>query len=185
MSPKSPGVVSDDEVIIRLVCAPMHVHSKRLELKSSFFSHAFTKGASAQRLNHATDTELITTVDALTSGAEDRLWLGYVQCRAKDIRQVEVDENIVQLFCVYDAALPPENALDMVPAEHENPAHAEIHASRRIPEADQIQYRAELAKAFNSNRILPRRTLRDGAIWGALREDLKDRKVPEQWAALD
>lgn len=185
MSPKSPGVVSDDEVIIRLVCAPMHVHSKRAELKSSFFSHAFTKGASAQRLNHATDTELITTIDALTSGADDRLWLGYVQCRAKDIRQIEVGEKSVQLFCVYDAALPPQNAPDTDPTEPENPAHAEIHASRRIPEADEIQYRVELAKAFNCNGIRPRRTFRDGVIWGALREDLKDRTVPEQWAALD
>lgn len=181
MSPKSPGVVSDDEVIIRLVCAPMHVHSKRPELKSSFFSHAFTKGASAQRLDHATDTELVTTIDMLTSSADDRLWLGYVQCLAKDIRQIDVSEKSVQLFCVYDAALPPQNAPDTEP---ENPAHAEIHASRRIPEADEIQYRAELAKAFNSNGIRSRRTLRSGVIWAALREDLKDRKLPDQWATL-
>ena len=185
MSPKSPGVVSDDEVIIRLVCAPMHVHSKRLELKSSFFSHAFTKGASAQRLNYATDDELITTVEALTSGADDRLWLGYVQCRAKDIRQIETDEKYAQTFCVYDAAVPPANTPHTDPVEPENPAHAEIHASRRIPEADQIQYRNELANAFNSNVILTRRTLRDGVIWSALRKELKDRTVPRQWAALD
>ncbi len=77
----------------RLVCAPMHVHSKRPELKSSYFSHVFTKGASAQRLDHATDTELVATIDTLITSADDRLWLGYVQCRAKDIRQINVDEK--------------------------------------------------------------------------------------------
>ena len=98
MSANSPGVVNDYEVIIRLVCAPMHVHSKRPELKSSFFSHVFTKGASAQRLDHATDTELVTTIDTLITSADDRLWLGYVQCRAKDIRQINVGEKSGHLF---------------------------------------------------------------------------------------
>ena len=185
MSANSPGVVNDYEVIIRLVCAPMHVHSKRPELKSSFFSHVFTKGASAQRLDHATDTELVTTIDTLITSADDRLWLGYVQCRAKDIRQINVGEKSGQLFCVYDAALPPQNVPDTEPTEPENPAHAEIHASRRIPEADEIQYRVELAKAFNASGIRPRRTLRGGVVWASLREDLKDRKLPDQWAMLD
>ncbi len=184
MSPKSPGVVSDEETIVRLVCAPMHVHSKRPELNSSFFSHIFTKGASAQRLNHATVTELSNTIETLTSGAKGGIWLGYVQCHAKEIRQIKIGDESNQQLCVYDAALPPPNAPQMQLAEPENPSHAEIHASRRIPEADQMEYRAELAKVFNSKKILSRHSLRSGAVWANLREDLKLRVVPEQWAAL-
>lgn len=173
MSPASPGLICDDEVIVRMVCAPMHVHSKRPELKSSFFSHAFSKGASAQRVEHATDTELKDCVEQLIGGADDRVWLGYVQCRASAIRKIKIRESDGQTFCVYDAALPPGN-----------PAHAEVHAARRIPEADEIEYRRELQKAFGAHAVLRRRGLRDGTVWAQLREDLKQRPLPPQWSAL-
>jgi hypothetical protein len=181
MSPVSPGVVQDDETIIRLVVTPMHVDKKLPKLKSSFFDYVFSQGLSAQRLDHVANTELVNTVNSLISNRQDRAWIGYVQCQAKDIRRIKSEQESVQQFCVYDAALPPPNAQSSDPPEPDNPAHAEIHASRRIPEAEQIEWRAELTKIFNAKGILSRRSLRDSAIWNALSDDLKCRAVPQQW----
>ncbi len=172
MSAGSPGLIADDEVILRMVCVPMHVHSKKPELKSSFFSHAFTYGASAQRGEHATNAELAQCVTDLIGGAVERVWLGYVQCTAAAVREV-LGANEARGFCVYDAALPPRN-----------PAHAEVHSAQRIPEAEQIELRVKLMNAFNGKSVRGRRELRDGAVWAALAPDLQSRAVALQWAAL-
>ncbi|SDY52603.1 hypothetical protein SAMN05518669_11318 [Variovorax sp. YR634] len=172
LSEYSPGLVQDEETIIRMVCVPMHVHSKRAELKSSFFSHVATFGASVQRLEFASDGELIGCVEALVGGGEDRMWLGYVEAPASLIRSVQLGDGDTQSFCVADAALP------------ENPAHAEIHCAQRIPEADHVEYRAELLRVFNERGVLHRRSIRGGDVWNGVREELRLRPLPQQWAAL-
>jgi hypothetical protein len=172
LSEYSPGIVEDNETILRMVCVPMHIHSKKPELKSSFFSHIASFGASVQRLEKSTDEELTACVEGLVSGAEDRVWLGYVQASARAIRDVQVGKEGKQSFCVADAAL--EN----------NRAHAEIHCAYRIPEADRIEYRVQLMNVFKGKTVLNRRSVRDGAIWNALGAELKTRALPPQWADL-
>jgi len=172
LSEYSPGLVSGEEIIARMVCVPQHVHPKRAELNSSFFSHAFSRGASVQRLEASADEELLGCVEGLLSSGDDRQWLGYVSARASEIRAIQAGGDETQTFCVADAAL------------HDNQAHAEIHCARRIPDADRIERRVQLMKLFNAGGIQNRRSLRDGKIWTALSGDLRSRPVPKQWEAL-
>lgn len=172
LSGYSPGVVADEEIIARFVCAPLHVHRKRAELNSSFFSYAFSRGVSVQRLDASTDEELVGCVKGLLTGSDDRQWLGYVTAPASAIRALAVGGDETQTFCVADAALA------------ENRAHAEIHCARRIPEADRLERRAELTKLFNTQGIQNRRALREGKVWEALPGDLKERPLPAHWNQL-
>jgi hypothetical protein len=172
LSSHSPSLIEDSEAIARMVCTPMHVHSKKPEVKSSFFSHAFSYGASAQRLEHATNQELATCVADLIGGAEDRTWLGVVVASAVAIRALSLGSAGKQSFCVADAAL------------EENPAHAELHCAYRVPEADAIEYRRQLMTVFNSGAIRHRKSLRAGSVWTLVPGELTERTLPAQWASL-
>lgn len=173
LSEHSPGLVAGEETIARMVCVPQHVHPKRAELNSSFFSHAFNRGASVQRLESSADCELLGCVQGLLTGGDDRQWLGYVVAPAHAIRAIQGGDDPTQAFCVADAALA------------ENHAHAEIHcAHNAIPDADRIERRAQLMKLFNDAGIQHRRSLRNGKIWDALPTEIKGRRLPKQWEAL-
>jgi len=169
----SPGLISNDEPIARIVCSPMHVHKKQPKLMTNFFSHVVSYGASVQRLAHATDTELVECIKGLVTGSEDRAWLGYTEASASEIRAKTLRKQGEQSFSILDSALS------------QNPAHAEIHCAYRIPEADVIEYRHELLKVFGGETaIKPRKNLREGKIWSSLPNAVTDREVPPQWAAL-
>ena len=174
VSPHSPGPVGDDETIGRLVCVPMHVHKKRPELLPSFFGHAFTFGLSAQRLERASEDELASWLNAFVGAADDRVWLGHVESAASTVRAIRrVGQEDSRGFCIYDAALEA------------NAAHVEIGAaSRVIAEADQIEARALLRRAFGDGKIVPRSQLKAGAVIAMLESGLAERPVPAQWATL-
>jgi hypothetical protein len=172
LSPISPGLISDNETIVRMVCSPMHVHKKQTKLMANFFSHVATVGASAQRLDHASNHELAACIAGLVLGRDDRAWLGYVSAPAAAIRAVALRQEGEQSFCVADAAL------------QDNPAHAEIHCAYRIPEADQIEYRHSLMMVFNADEIRHRKSLREQGVWNELPEGLQQRDLPPQWASL-
>ncbi len=167
----SPGLIQANETIVRMVCVPMHVHLKRMELKTSFFSHMASFGASVQRLENASDGELVACVEDIVGPKEDRVWLGFVEARANDIRELAKRESR-QTFCVADAGL--EN----------NPAHAEIHAAWKIPDADQIEYRVALRDLFVKQGVHNRRSLRSGAIWSVVKAEIQSRPLPEAWSSM-
>jgi hypothetical protein len=168
----SPELISDEETIVRIVCSPMHVHKKQAKVMPNFFSHVATVGASAQRLAHASNEELVSCIAELVSSRDNCAWLGYVSASAAAIRAVALRQVGEQSFCVADAALA------------DNPAHAEIHCAYRIPEADAIEYRQELLKVFNDGEIKHRKSLRDQAVWNQLPTVLQERALPTQWASL-
>ena len=172
LSAHSPSLIGDHECIARMVCTPMHVHSKKPELKSSFFSHVSSYGASAQRLEHATNQELANCITELIGGSDDRIWLGVVVAPTFAIRELSLGSQGKQSFCVADAALDG------------NPAHAELHCAYRVPEADAIEYRRELMKVFNSGAIRHRKSLRAGSVWTLIPEQLRVRELPGHWSAL-
>lgn len=163
----SPGLIEHEETIVRIVCEPMHVHEKRLELKPSFFSHAYTKGVSVQRLEHSTCQQFVDCATSLVLGKEDRAWLGYVVADAKSIRALKFADGS-QMFSVLDAGL------------EDNPAHAEIHASR-IGEADEIEHRKQLRDLFLRSGFHGRKKLLDQEVWNKFPDNLKDRKVFPAW----
>lgn len=170
MSAYSIGPVADEETVVRMVCVPMHVHKKKPELLPNFFSHAFSKGMSAQRFEYATDLELADWVNQFLAGDSDRVWLGFVRAPCCDVRRAGVDEERgTRLFCVYDAALEA------------NPAHIEVASARRIPEADILEARAALRKSFTDGKVFSRDDLRSGAVKAAVKDELLARAVPTQW----
>lgn len=169
MSPHSPGPVQSGETLARMVCFPMHVHRKRRELKPSFFDHAFSFGLSIQRLDQAKDEEIATLVEGFLTPKDDLLWLGYIEGSCEHLRSLRAGTSNKRLFCIYDTA------------EERNPAHAEIGVSHRIDEADQIEYRRELMRAFGDGLIHGPKELRDSAVWSLLPESLRVRPVPPQW----
>lgn len=121
LSEHSPGLITNDELIVRMVVSPMHISKSQPNIvKPSFLSHSETKGVSMQRLPLASTEELANCVNALTKKT-GTAWLGFAQASAENIRNIGAN-NGEQVYCVADAAL-----------EH-NKAHAEIHLSRMMPE---------------------------------------------------
>lgn len=165
LSDYSPGLIQNDEKITRMVCSPMHIHPKKPnKVKSSFLSYAENRGVSMQRCPLAKSEELKNCVMALLGDVEERAWLGYVEAFAGEIRNVKRDSDQTQLFCVADAAL------------ESNAAHAELHLSMIMDEADRIESRALLLKKFSD--IQSREKLNDGEVWNLLPDHLRDRKLP-------
>lgn len=167
----SPGLIEHEETIVRIVCEPMHIRENKIELKPSFFSHAFTKGVSVQRLEHSTCQQFVECAKNLVSGKEDRAWLGYVAADAKSIRALSLNDG-AQAFSVLDAGL------------EENPAHAEIHASRKLAEADLIEQRKRLSDLFLKSGFHGRKKLLDQRVWDEFPNELKERKVFAVWQAV-
>lgn len=173
MSTHSPGPVQSNETIGRMVCVPLHVHKKKPELLPSFFSHAFSVGMSAQRLEVASASELAEWVNEFVSGSDNRVWLGYVQATCKSIRDIERVDKLAQAFCAYDAAL------------EQNPAHVEVCASSRVIEdADRIEARTRLRRAFANGQIVSRNALKDGSVRALVKPELLTRECPAQWQTL-
>jgi ferredoxin-thioredoxin reductase catalytic subunit len=165
----SPHPVRAEETLGRMVCTPMHVHSKRKELKPSFFEHAFSYGLSVQRLELAAHEELARLVVGFLEPKEDRTWLGYVECSCEHLRNLRDESSGMRMFCVYDSG------------EENNPAHTEIGVSRRIPEADQNEYRRELMRVFGEGVIQNREKLHDGSVLALMPQELQSRPRPKQW----
>ncbi|UNV89387.1 MULTISPECIES: hypothetical protein [unclassified Comamonas] len=144
----------------------MHVNKKKPnEVKSNFLSHAETRGVSMQRSPIASIGELVNCISKVAAG-DDRCWLGYVELSAENIRSIRSEDGS-QMYCVADAA------------NEENPAHAEIHMSSDMPDADRLEYRAKLTKKFG--KIKGRKALYDGKVWDAMPEEIKAKETPERF----
>ncbi len=164
LSEHSPGLIKNDELIVRMVVSPMHISKSQPNVvKPNFLSHSETKGVSMQRLPLASTEELANCVNALTKKT-GTAWLGFAQASAENIRNIGV-KNGEQVYCVADAAL-----------EH-NKAHAEIHLSRMMPEADRIEYRSQLRDLFLN--VQSRKDLYDGKVWDMLDDEVKERVLPQ------
>lgn len=165
LSDHSPGLIANHEMITRMVCSPMHInHKKPNKVKPSFLSYAESRGVSMQRCPLAENEELKNCVVALLGDVEERAWLGYIEASAGDIRNVRRETDQIQLFCVADAAL------------EFNRAHAELHLSTNLEEADRIESRRLLLQKFSE--IKKRGELNGGEVWKLLPKNLQDRVLP-------
>lgn len=154
-----------------MVCIPLHVHEKKLQLKPNFFNHAFTKGLSTQRLERSGNSELAQWINSFLRVDTDRVWLGYVQASCDAIRAILHSTERLRLFCVYDSATD------------DNPSHVEVCASRRIiEEADRLEARAELRKAFS--KVHQRAILKNGDVCKLVDRDLLEREIPTHWKSF-
>lgn len=96
-----------------------------------------------------------------------------MEAQCSEIRATrDITDESKRGFCVYDAALI------------DNPAHVEVASARRIAEADRVEARAMLWKAFTNGRVINRKVLRSGSVLAKVHQQLLARTQPQQWQAL-
>ena len=164
LSPYSPGVVENEETILRMVCFSMHVRRSGTGLLPTFFDHVFSKGMSAQRFESTSNENLADWINMFLGKIDKQAWIGYVLASCKTIREVLHGEKNLRAFCVYDAAFDG------------NPNHIEVCAASRLQDKDLPEMRAILTRAFSD--ILPRYALRDGIVQSMVNKEFIAREVP-------
>lgn len=107
----SPGIVKDEETLIRTLFVPLHIDTDTGELKPSAFDDAMNKGLSVNR-ESLTSIEKIQTnaiehaaVVSQTRSARD--YYGYSTAKTSEIRAHEAYE--LRIFSVYDTSLDEED----------------------------------------------------------------------------
>jgi len=106
-SPDPPGVILDAEVLGRIIIAPEHIDEETGEIKAAAFKKDELKGEglSLSRLSFATERELETHADLLSSSREQNKFIGIIQGQVTSIRQIR-DDGGTRTFCVIDDGLP-------------------------------------------------------------------------------
>ncbi|MEN8217983.1 MAG: hypothetical protein ABFS56_16770 [Pseudomonadota bacterium] len=100
VSSYSPGIVQDDEYLVRLIFSPTHFNEQTGKLKPFAFLDCKDKGLSVNRLQYTSVDELKQTAAFISCG---RQIVGVVVAQCADIRAI-VDEENQRAFCVYDTA---------------------------------------------------------------------------------
>jgi hypothetical protein len=161
MSHYSPSTVDNSELVSRFVFSPIHLNKKG-ELKPSLFTHIETSGCSVQRESLATFNEILDFVSKFLSVDSERKWHGVAQARASDIRNININNTNKRNLCIYDTA------------EINNPAHAEICKTIYvIDEADKLELRRHIFKAFGNSSVITPDAYRSGAVLQNLQPELK------------
>lgn len=161
MSHHSPFTVDDSELVSRFVFSPIHLNRKG-ELKPSLFTHVESSGCSVQRESIASPAEILDFVSTFLSGDSERKWHGVAQAKCGDIRKINVTNSDKRNLCVYDTA------------EINNPAHAEICKTNYIiDEADKLELKRHIFKAFGNSSIITPDVYRSGNIHQSLPPQLK------------
>jgi len=160
MSKHSPNVVGNNEALARFVFSPIHV-DKKGRIKASIFSHVFNVGCSIQRDDIAKPEELVNFAKEFL--ADDKMtWEGVLLANCNDLKSIKANSINSRAVCVYDTASAT------------NPAHGEISQSQYIiEEADVVELRSELFKAFGGGQPILPNDYRQGTIWEQLPSDLK------------
>jgi hypothetical protein len=146
---------------VRFVFHPMHV-DKHGNCKPSFFDHVLSRGYSVQRESCASKSEIYTFVNNFLGGKDTTAWLGYVAANVEHIRELKTTAGD-RAFCIYDTA------------NLDNPAHAEVFATRVIEEADPAERRAQLLSIFQKGIVTKCESYRSGEPWNSLTADLRGR----------
>ena len=124
ISAYSPGLVSVDEILARLVYSPLHLDADTGEVTEAAFSDVQDKGLSVLRLEHLAgpaigDIGRKKQADDRAKAKTDRIFLGTVNASVQAIRNLIYDgeghgHSVSRAFCIYDSGL-----------QH-NPAHADV-----------------------------------------------------------
>lgn len=114
----SPGPVTDEEALLRLVISPIHLDVVNKTIRPSLLSDVKDKGGSVHRLKHITREAAIGAGQAWqdqknATGATQRTVHGTVTLPADDVRRLKVGTGH-RAFCVFDTAKP------------DDPSHADI-----------------------------------------------------------
>lgn len=153
----SPGVVADEELLLRELFSPQHINddgqasAATISLKDLRY-----RGFSVNRISYVSqDFIRLSVSERLARPRRERPWRdeGVAKFQARQIRKIRVEGN--QAFVVIDTALV------------ENPGHASIYVTR--PEKGEA-YARELRKLllpFLQNRMSIEQAFDAGATTGA------------------
>jgi len=149
VSEHSPGIVTDDEDLVRAVFSPIHINEVTGELDPSAFSDVKDKGLSTDRESHTTRESIVNRAnnkveEDKASGKTDRELVGFVKACCADIRSI-VDEENERCFCVYDTGLADNSA-------HSDTCQSEKHSSSR---SSGKKFRKRLKDKFSISPLSP------------------------------
>lgn len=113
VSPFSPKIVSDDEIIVRSWYVPIHIDSNTGELKPTAFYDALTRGLSVNRKKYSTIKKIqkaaIKQAIEVSKIRTPREYQGYSVATVSDIRS-ELSYDM-QVFAIYDTSLDLKEGL--------------------------------------------------------------------------
>jgi hypothetical protein len=107
ISKYSPGIVKDDEILIRQIYSPIHIDQETGKITSLTFDDASSKGLSVNRKAHCSLEQLKEKIERKLEidrerGKMDRRFIGIIYSICGDIRTIKNDN--IRGFCVYDTA---------------------------------------------------------------------------------
>jgi hypothetical protein len=125
VSEHSPGIVSENEVLIRTIYSPVHINTETGEVNPTAFDDAIRLGLSVNRKDHTTRENLSANIakkiaaDIAAGKRKDGFW-ALVTLRFGDMRELRSDVG-ARLYCVYDTA------------KEDDPSHADICWAWDVP----------------------------------------------------
>lgn len=147
VSDHSPGLVQDDEVLVRVLYSPHYINKETGEVTPAAFADARTRGLSIRRKTHISEKdhrakiEEKVAVDQAAGRNNDGFWR-VVYTRCTDVRNLKLDNGGGRAFCVYDTATEDDSSHADVCQAFDLPPHTEGRNVLRI------KLRSQLFEAF-------------------------------------
>ncbi|MEA5579125.1 hypothetical protein [Anabaena sp. UHCC 0451] len=105
VSKYSPGIIEDDEILIRQIYSPIHIDQETGKINSLAFDDAKDKGMSVNRKIYTSLEELNKKVEYKLNldqqRGKDRSFLGFIYTTCENVRSLKTNDNL-KAFCVYD-----------------------------------------------------------------------------------
>ncbi|MBE9237949.1 hypothetical protein IQ227_18415 [Anabaena aphanizomenioides LEGE 00250] len=105
VSKYSPGIIKNDEILIRQIYAPIHIDQETGKVNSLAFDDASDKGMSVNRKTYTSLEELNKKVEYKLKldqeRGKDRNFQGVIYTTCENIRSIKTNDNL-KAFCVYD-----------------------------------------------------------------------------------
>jgi len=115
VSDHSPGVVGDEELLIRTVYSPIQINQETGIVDPAHFRNdALKRGLSVNRRRHVSEADLRESIESKIvrdrhEGKERGDFYRVVTARCGDVRRLAL-ENGERLFCVYDTAFEEDRS---------------------------------------------------------------------------
>lgn len=136
----SPCIISDEEVVARVLFSPNHY--KNGEITTNALEQIFSKsGMSVLRKSYDFDNSLATTIKSLQKNTNQ--YAGYACANIKEIREVLTSDKLFRLYYVLDTA------------REDRIGHADVfairHEAERLPrKAHNMYIRLQISELFSN-----------------------------------
>lgn len=112
MSDHSPGLVENDEPLVRTLYSPHQINRVTGEIKPAAFTDVLMRGLSLNRVQHISKSDLQAKIEAKVARDQDAgsnkdgFWAVAI-AHCSDLRACTLDDGN-RAFCVYDTAMPED-----------------------------------------------------------------------------